>query len=174
MEEYRIVRSDRRTLAITVSREGEVVVRAPRRAPLTDIEAFIRKNEGWIKKHRERAEENKKPPLSEAEIKALKKRAKDLLPRLTADWASVMGIEYGTVKITSAKKRFGSCNSRGNICYSYRLLQFPTEAIEYTVVHELAHRLEMNHSKRFYAIVARYLPDYKKRHALLLGKGRKE
>jgi predicted metal-dependent hydrolase len=48
------------------------------------------------------------------------------------------------------------------------------EAIEYTVVHELAHRFEMNHSKRFYAIVSRYLPDYKKRHALLLGKGKNE
>lgn len=174
MNEYRLVRSDRRTLVITVSREGEVVVRAPRRMPLRDIEAFIQKNECWIKKHLEKAEKNKRPPLSEEEIKALKKRAKDLLPRLTAVWAERMGIEYGTVKITSAKKRFGSCNSKGNICYSYRLLQFPTEAIEYTVVHELAHRLEMNHGKRFYSIVARYLPDYKKRHALLLGKGKDE
>ncbi len=174
MKEYRIVRSDRRTLAITVSKEGEVIVRAPRRAPILDIEAFIQKNEGWIQKHLEKAEKSKMPPLSEEEIKALKKRAKELLPRLTAEWAAVMGVEYGRVTITSAKKRFGSCNSLGNICYSYRLLQFPMEAIEYTVVHELAHRLEMNHSKRFYAILSRYLPDYKKRHALLLGKGRNE
>ncbi len=174
MKEYRIVRSDRRTLAITVSKEGEVVVRAPRRVPFKDIEAFIRKHEGWIQKHLEKAEKNKMPPLSEGEIKALKKRAKELLPTLTAEWAARMGVEYGTVKITSAQKRFGSCNSLGNICYSYRLLQFPMQAIEYTVVHELAHRFEMNHSKRFYAIVSRYLPDYKKRHALLLGKGRNE
>ncbi len=174
MKEYRIVRSDRRTLSITVSREGEVTVRAPWRAPMRDIEAFIQKNEGWIRKHLEKAEQNKRPPLSEAEVERLKAEAKALLPRLTALWAARMGIEYGTVRITSAKKRFGSCNAKGNICYSYRLLQFPMEAIEYTVVHELAHRLQMNHSKHFYAIVARYLPDYKKRHALLLGRGKTE
>lgn len=174
MEEYRIIRSDRRTLAITVSREGEVIIRAPRRLPLRDIEAFVRKNEAWIQKHREKAEKSKLPPLSAEEIEALKKRARALLPALTAEWADKMKVEYGTVKITSAKKRFGSCNSKGNICYSYRLLQFPMEAIEYTVVHELAHRFEMNHSKRFYAIVSRYLPDYKKSHALLLGKGKNE
>lgn len=82
-------------------------------------------------------------------------------------WAERMGITYTGVKITSAKSRFGSCNSRGGIAYSFRLMQFPEQVIDYVVVHELAHRKEMNHSRRFYDIVARYLPDYRQRVKLL-------
>ena len=78
-----------------------------------------------------------------------------------------MGIKYGRITIASAKTRFGSCSSKGNISYSYRLMMYPEEAIDYVVVHELAHRIEMNHSPRFYAIVERILPDYKKRRKLL-------
>jgi predicted metal-dependent hydrolase len=78
-----------------------------------------------------------------------------------------MGIKYGRITITSARTRFGSCSSEGNISYSYRLMLYPEEAIDYVVVHELAHRREMNHSPRFYAIVERILPDYKERRKLL-------
>ena len=78
-----------------------------------------------------------------------------------------MNLQYGRITITSAKTRFGSCSSKGNISYSYRLMLYPEEAREYVVVHELAHLLEMNHSKRFYAVVEKYLPDYKLRRRLL-------
>ena len=78
-----------------------------------------------------------------------------------------MNLSYGRITITSAKTRFGSCSSQGNISFSYRLMLYPIEAREYVVVHELAHLLEMNHSKRFYAIVERYMPDYKERRKKL-------
>ena len=73
--------------------------------------------------------------------------------------------------ITGAKTRFGSCSSKGNISFSYRLMMYPEPAREYVVVHELAHLVEMNHSKRFYAIVERYLPDYKERKKQLKNGG---
>ena len=78
-----------------------------------------------------------------------------------------MGLKYSRITITSAETRFGSCSSKGNISYSYRLMLYPEAAREYVVVHELAHLLEMNHSKKFYAIVERYLPDYKERRRML-------
>jgi len=78
-----------------------------------------------------------------------------------------MSLKHGRITITSAKTRFGSCSSKGNISYSYRLMLYPEAAREYVVVHELAHLLEMNHSKRFYAIIEKYLPDYKERKKLL-------
>ena len=78
-----------------------------------------------------------------------------------------MGLKYSRIKITSAVKRFGSCSSSGNICYSYRLMLYPEEAREYVVVHELAHLEEMNHSKKFYEIISKVLPDYKYRRRLL-------
>ena len=97
----------------------------------------------------------------------MRAKAKADLPERTARWAARMGVEYTRVTITSATKRFGSCNSRGGIAYSYRLMQFPEAVIDYVVVHELAHRREMNHSPRFYEVIARYLPDYKERIKLL-------
>ena len=78
-----------------------------------------------------------------------------------------MGLNYGRITITSAKKRFGSCSSVGNISYSYRLMLYPEAAREYVVVHELAHLVEMNHSKKFYEVIAKILPDYKYRKKLL-------
>ena len=78
-----------------------------------------------------------------------------------------MGVSYGTVKITSAQKRFGSCSAKNNICFSYILMQYPIEAIEYVVVHELAHTVHHDHSKAFYALIEKYMPDYKQREKLL-------
>ena len=78
-----------------------------------------------------------------------------------------MGLKYGRITITSAKGRFGSCSSEGNISFSCRLMTYPEAARDYVVVHELAHLVEMNHSKRFYSIIEKYMPDYKIRKRML-------
>ena len=165
--EYRIVRSARRTLALELRKDGTLLVRAPEGAELFEIEAFVLAHSDWIAGHRERLEKQMLPPLTAEEERALRARARADLPARTARWAERMGISYTGVRITSAKTRFGSCSSRGGIAYSFRLMQFPDEVIDYVVVHELAHRREMNHSRRFYAVIERYLPDYKQRIALL-------
>ena len=106
------------------------------------------------------------PELIE-KIKELKKSAKAYFKEKTELFSKLMNIKYGRITITSAQTRFGSCSSLGNISYSYRLMMYPEAAREYVVVHELAHILELNHSDRFYAIVQKYLPDYKERKKLL-------
>ena len=78
-----------------------------------------------------------------------------------------MGLKHGRITITSAKTRFGSCSSKGNISYSYLLMTYPEAAREYVVVHELAHLVHMNHSAAFYSLVEQYMPDYKARRKLL-------
>ena len=105
--------------------------------------------------------------LTDADIKKLRHQANKVLSEKTAYYANIMGLKYGRITITSAKTRFGSCSGKGNIAYSYRLMLYPEEAIDYVVVHELAHIVEMNHSPVFYSIVARVLPDYKSRAKLL-------
>ena len=167
MEDYRVIRSDRRTLAIEIEQDGAVLVRAPWAASDEEICRFVDEHRKWIEIHRKRQVERLLPPLSEAEVQALRTRAVADLPARTARFAEKMGITYTGVRITSARKRLGSCSAKGGISYSFRLMQYPDEVIDYVVVHELAHRREMNHSRRFYAIVARYLPDYRRRVALL-------
>ena len=105
--------------------------------------------------------------LTEQDIKALKKKAKQYFKEKTEYFSNIMGLKYGRITITSAQKRFGSCSSKGNISYSYRLMLYPEAAREYVIVHELAHLKEMNHSRKFYAIVEKVLPDYKNRKRLL-------
>ena len=171
METYKLIRSERRTLAMELSPEGDLILRAPRRMPLRLIEQFIASHEDWIAKHREkirrRADFDEAHFSSEEQIQSLITRAKAILPEKTEYWAKIMGVTPTGVRITRAKKRFGSCSSENRIAYSYRLMAYPEEAIDYVVVHELAHIRHKNHSPDFYAFIARFLPDYKAREAIL-------
>jgi predicted metal-dependent hydrolase len=84
-----------------------------------------------------------------------------------AQYAAQLRIQPRYVKITSAKKRFGSCNRKGGLCFSWLLMRYPVSAIEYVAAHEVAHLKQLNHSARFYEILGTLLPDYKARAALL-------
>ena len=84
-----------------------------------------------------------------------------------AHYAAIMGVVPTGIKITSAKTRFGSCSSKNSLCFSLYLMAYPDRAIDYVVVHELAHIRQKNHSPAFYAEVAKVMPDYKERVKLL-------
>ena len=70
-------------------------------------------------------------------------------------------------RLSSAKTRWGSCSTAGNLNFNWRLVLAPREVLDYVVVHELAHRKEMNHSRKFWAEVKNVLPDYEKRRKWL-------
>ena len=166
--DYELIRSDRKTLGLQV-KDGRVIVRAPRIVTLQQIERFVREHEDWIQNalNRQAAKQTAHPEPTAAERAELIRRAKEILPQRTAYWSQRMGLYPTQIRITSAQRRFGSCSSEGHICYSWRLMQYPPEAIDYVVVHELAHLKHMNHSQAFHALVAKYLPDHKARRALL-------
>lgn len=104
---------------------------------------------------------------TQEQINALVERAREILPQRVAYYSGLMGLVPTGMKITSAQKRFGSCSGKDSLCFSWRLMLYPMEAVDYVVVHELAHIRHKNHSKAFYALVAQYLPDYKERVQLL-------
>ena len=166
---YEIVRSRRRTVALEVTREGRVLVRAPLRMPQGEIERFVASHAAWLEKAQAKvaARQAAHPPLTEQETAALRQRAKEVLPGRVAHYAAIMGVTPTSVKITSARTRFGSCSGKNGICFSLYLMQYPEEAIDYVVVHELAHIRHHDHSPAFYAEVAKVLPDYKERMKLL-------
>lgn len=166
---YELIRSRRRTLALEVTRDARVVVRAPNRCAVGEIKRFVHSHEAWLRAHISRAEERKlrRPEPTPEEAAALRERARRELPAKLEYYAARMGLKPEGMRITSAKTRFGSCSGRNRICFSWRLMQYPEEAIDYVVVHELAHIREKNHGRAFYALVERYLPDWRERRALL-------
>ena len=166
--EYRVVYSKRKTISISIENCAPVV-KAPIGTDEATVRTILQKHSAWIAKHVEMQKKKAQrfADLTPDRIKNLKREAKRYFTEKTEHYAKIMGISYGRISITSAQKRFGSCSSEGNICYSYRLMLYPEEAREYVIVHELAHRKEMNHSPRFYSIVAAVMPDYKYRKRLL-------
>ena len=168
MQPYELIRSGRRTLALEV-RDGHVIVRAPYRASQAVIDRFVTAHAAWIA--RALAQQETPPPAPPAPPAAdgeeYIRRAKACLPQRVAYYSERMGLYPTQVRITGARTRFGSCSSQGHICFSWRLMQYPPEAIDYVVVHELAHLRYMNHGAEFYELIARYLPDWKTRRALL-------
>ncbi len=95
-----------------------------------------------------------------------KDQATDRLTQRTAYFASQMNIPSNkslTIKVRDYKRRWGSCDHKGALSFNWRIIQAPDEVLDYVVVHELAHCHEFNHSKRFWAIVAEQMPDWKQR-----------
>lgn len=166
--DYEVVFSARKTLAIKIE-NGAVIVKAPKGMSKKEIKSIVLKHSGWIEKAilKEKAKREKYEALDSEKIKLLRKQAREYLTPLCERYAKIMNLSYNRISITSAKTRFGSCSSNKNISFSYLLMLYPEEAREYVVVHELAHLVEMNHSRDFYAIVEKYLPDYKARRKLL-------
>ena len=78
-----------------------------------------------------------------------------------------MNVYPAAIKISNAKRVWGSCSSKKSINFSWRLVMADEDVIDYVIVHELAHIIEPNHSKRFWAVVESYIPDYKERRARL-------
>ena len=78
-----------------------------------------------------------------------------------------MSVKPTNIKINSAKTRWGSCSAKKSINFSWRLIMADDDVIDYVVVHELAHIIELNHSARFWAVVENVLPDYRNQRAKL-------
>lgn len=160
--DYEIIYSKRRTLSIQVTPDSRVIVRSPYKVRKDVIASFIKSSAPWIEKKLAILESvPSKPTYNECDIPLLKAKTKEIVLDRVKHFSSIMGLSPKRVSVNSAKKRFGSCSAEGNINFSFRLCLYPNEVIDYVVVHELAHLKELNHSRRFWAIVEKYIPNYK-------------
>ena len=170
MEPYELIRSRRKTLALEITKDCRVLVRAPLRLSQARIDAFVESHADWIARHLEAQRQkaaSAPPPPTTADIAALKVKARTVLPEKVAFWSQKMGVVPTGVKITAARKRYGSCSGKNSLCFSCFLMNCPEEAIDLVVVHELCHIKVRNHGPAFYALLGQYLPDYKERKKLL-------
>ena len=154
MIEYELIRSNRKTLTIQVKPDGSVIVREPVR----------------LAKYR-KYHENMHVITDEERQEGIL-QAKKIFPERTAYFAERMGVTYNRSTIREQKTRWGSCSSAGNLNFNWKLVLMPSELLDYVVVHELAHRKEMNHSPRFWAVVEKELPDYHERREKLKKMGK--
>ena len=170
MESYELIRSRRRTLALEITRDCRVLVRSPLGLSQAKIDAFVESHVDWIQAHLEQQRQrmaSTPPPPTQADIATLKAKARAVLPEKVAYWSEKMGVRPTGLKITTARKRYGSCSGKNSLCFSLYLMEYPPDAIEAVVVHELAHIRRHDHSAAFYAEVAKVMPDYKERRKLL-------
>ena len=163
--EYRLIRSNRRSIGIEIDREGKVTVRAPYSCEEKRIDRFLLEKENWIRQKVKLQKENamkrqEKREMPEAEKKYYRNLAREVLGARTGYYARKMGVTYGRISIREQKTRWGSCSSAGNLNFNWKLILAPPEVLDYVVIHELCHLKEMNHSKAFWDEVEKVMPEY--------------
>ena len=223
--EVHIIRSKRKTVCMSVNKDGSVTVKAPLRYPTDkEISDFVEQKIDWILKQRAIQEDREDmrlvrrfetdysfPYLGEERLvemqrgkknefsyengkiviktpfysvlendyeaeenkvaieklqndlkKWYKKQATDYITKRVEYYKDIVGVTVNSVSIKSRKSQWGSCDSNGDVTFSWRLVMARPEAIDYVVIHELCHRIYMDHSRGFWNQVQTYMPDYKK------------
>lgn len=167
--EYKLIRSNRKTVEIQVHPEG-IVVRAPYDASDQAVRDFVESKRRWIETHQAMLEEETKkaegegqePSFTMEEIEALAEKAAQVIPERVRHYAPLVGVRCRKITIRNQRTRWGSCSAKGNLNFNCLLMLFPMEVIDSVVVHELCHLKYMNHSPEFYAEVERVYPEYRK------------
>ncbi len=153
--QYKIIYSSRKTLCIQITRDAEVVVRAPLRCSKKLIKDFVSKHEKWIETNLKTACQRKENAVSftESDIEKMRQEAKRIIPPRVEYFAKMFSLYPSSVKITSAKTRHGSCSGKNALCFSLYLMTQSRDFVDGVILHELAHIKHKNHSKEFYAFL---------------------
>ena len=158
-----------RRYVIRVNRDGAVRVTIPRGGSKREAEAFAEREHVWIEKQRRRLEEERRntelragspePGILNPEPGALARAKRDLPARLL-ELAARHGLTVARVSVRNQRWRWGSCSRGGHICLNWRLVDFPAWVRDYVMLHELMHLKRMDHSPRFWKLVAKACPEY--------------
>jgi predicted metal-dependent hydrolase len=156
-----------RRYLIRIADDGSILVTIPRGGSKREATAFVEREQTWIEKERrrveqerQRADRNRAAPLRPEVVEALRERAKRELPERLLHLAARHGLQVTRVSVRNQQWRWGSCSKNGRICLNWRLVQMPDWVRDYVIVHELMHLKRMDHSQKFWALVARACPEY--------------
>ena len=156
------IKSNRRTLALEITSDLRVLVRMPHTCSMARAKRFVSEHRDWIEKHYQRQKfQTERYALSSEQAEALRKEAKEYIPKRVKYFADLTGLVPAGISITSAKTRFGSCSAKNRLNFSLYLMLYSKKAVDYVVLHEICHIAYKNHGGEFYGLIARYMPDYK-------------
>jgi predicted metal-dependent hydrolase len=184
---YKFVRHPRaRGYVIRVAGDGTVRVTVPRWGSKREAEAFAERERAWIEKQQRRVEAERErreretrnggsaPADSEradastgGQQRALRDRASRELPQRLLELAAQHRLTVTRVSVRNQRWRWGSCNRNGHICLNWRLVQMPDAVRDYVLLHELMHLKRMDHSPKFWKLVADVCPDFRAARAWL-------
>lgn len=166
---YTLIRSNRKSCAISIAPDGQITLRVPMHITEREISRLLTEKRHWIitkyLELQERARNHPVSDLTDAQRAALEKRyiaaAKDYFPKRVAYYLQFTGGSYERISIRDQKTRWGSCSAKGTLSFNWRLMLAPPAVLDYVVVHELCHLTYMNHSAAFWQKVESIYPDYR-------------
>ncbi len=173
----KIIRSGRKTIALEITQDAEIIVRAPYHFTDRAISNFVRSKSDWIRKHLSKmeklaADRAALEPLTKGDIEKLAEDALRYIPLRVREIAKKMGVTFGNITIRNQKTRWGSCSAKGNLNFNCLLMLTPPEVVDYVIIHELCHRIHMNHSPAFWREVEKYDPGYRDKKKWMKEHGR--
>ena len=164
----RVIRSDRKTLSIGI-KDGEIVVRAPKKMTSAAVNGVLLSHRDGIKRMVERYERAEAynaaagcAKLTPEEAGKLKKAALEYIPPRADYYAWLIGAaaEYRGITVRIMRTRWGSCSSKKNLNFNALMMLMPEHVADSIIAHEVCHLVEMNHSDRFYRLLKSVFPDY--------------
>ncbi len=160
-----------RRYILRVLDDGTLRVTVPRRGSQRQARAFVEQSAGWIAKQRQHVAT--RPPVAHPSEAELRRRASKELPPALVALARAHGITVSKISVRNQRSRWGACSARGSITLNWRLVLVPEFVRDYVMVHELMHRRELNHSKRFWRHVAAACPRYDEARSWLRTEGQR-
>lgn len=154
MIQYEVKYSKIKNVYIQI-KDGKVIIKAPKRITKKELEKIIEKKTEWINKNLEKSKKEKNTLYTEEQFKQIVEKNANELIQLT-------GLIPNKIRIRKIKYAWGSCSQNKNITINYNLIKYSEKAIKYVILHELCHLKYMNHSKDFWNLVEKYMPEYKK------------
>jgi predicted metal-dependent hydrolase len=160
-----------RRYILRVLDDGTLRVTLPRWGSKRGALEFVRTSEPWIE--RQRQTKRARPPVAHPDEPALRERARRELPEALLALAAAHDIRVTRVSVRNQRSRWGACSSTGAVTLNWRLILVPDFVREYVMLHELMHRRELNHSQRFWRLVAAVCPGYQDARRWLLTEGQR-
>ncbi|MBI5152745.1 M48 family metallopeptidase [Candidatus Peregrinibacteria bacterium] len=161
---YSIRKSTRaKRLRIAVYCNCDVVVTLPHHKTVSDVEVYLKQKSKWISEKLDYFREAKRFKVKNKSVSYAynKEKAYKLAIRIIKKFNNIYGFKYNKITIKNHKTKWGSCSKKGNLNFNYRIVFLPQRLAEYIVAHELCHLGELGHSRKYWNLVERALPNYK-------------